>query len=79
MAHLNNLTNLYADALGSMFDEIPKSVLAAIAVSALTCGGDEIAFAAHRVAAEWQALYDNGIVAQRLGKLARAQSQGTPA
>ena len=67
-----NTYNCYAGQLGMMFDEIPKTVLAAIAVSALTSGGDELEHAAARVAEEWGILHDNGIVSQKPGKFARA-------
>lgn len=72
MAHMKNRSNEYAAQLGAMFDEMPKSVLAAIAVSALTCGGDYIEEAAARVAHEWAILNENGIVPQRPSKSARA-------
>jgi hypothetical protein len=48
-----------------LFEKCPKSVFAAIAVSALTCGGDYLDEARERVTAEWWALYDNKIVAQK--------------
>ena len=72
MAHLKNLHNEYAAELGGMFDEMPKAVLAAIAVSAITCGGDHLDKAALMVAAEWATLHGQGIVPQAPGKLARA-------
>ena len=72
MANLKNKTNGYQWALGlSLFDEIPKSVLAAIAVSAVTNGGIDIEAAAFRVAKEWDVLHANGIVPQKPGKAAR--------
>lgn len=63
--HMKNKTNEYANALGDILDKAPKTVLAAIAVSALTTGGDEIQYARIRVLNEWQVLYDNGIVSQK--------------
>jgi len=57
--------NAYAAELGDLFDRIPKAVLAAIAVSALTTGGDYLQHARFRVLTEWAALYANGIVPQR--------------
>lgn len=63
--HLKNLHNEYASALGPLFEEMPKAVLAAVAVSALTIGGDEIDQAAERVAREWCVLHQTGIVPQR--------------
>lgn len=71
MANLKNLRNGYELELGKLFDEMPKSVVAAIAVSALTMGGDFLEEAKQRAAREWQALYDAGIVPQRPGKVAR--------
>lgn len=54
------LGNAYEDSLGDL--KIPKSVLAAIAVSALTNGGDELEHAKERVLEEWGALYINDVV-----------------
>lgn len=71
MAHLNNHVNDYQRELGAMFDEMPKSVLAAIAVSAMTCGGDNLDEAKTLLANEWRILFDNGIVQQKPGKIAR--------
>jgi len=56
--------NDYSRAL-SFYDQAPKAVLAAIAVSALTCGGDSLEEASDRVAEEWWCLYEAGIVSQR--------------
>lgn len=70
MAHLKNLTNEYAAQLEALLDECPKAVLAAIAVSALTSGGDHLEKAKLVVAEEWRALYRAGIVPQRPGKVA---------
>jgi hypothetical protein len=68
----NKVQNAYALSVGgALYEEIPKAVWAAIAVSALTCGGDQIDEAAKRVAAEWWALYDAGIVPQPPGRFAR--------
>jgi hypothetical protein len=66
------LGNDYARQLGKLYNEIPKSVLAAIAVSALTCGGDQLETALERVAEEWDILHQNGIVKQKPSKTARA-------
>ena len=73
MGNLQNLNNDYARQLGWLFDEIPKTVLAAIAVSALTHGGNELDEAAKLVAHEWDVLHANGIVPQKPGKLAKAE------
>lgn len=71
MAHLKNLQNDYAKELGELFDEMPKSVIAAIAVSALSYGGDRLGEARKLAAHEWRILHLNGIVQQRPGKAAR--------
>lgn len=64
-------SNEYAEAVGQeLYDGIPKAVWAAIAVSALTNGGDQLDRAAERVGAEWQALHTAGIVPQAPSKLA---------
>lgn len=78
MAHLGNLSNPYQAELGDLFDEMPKSAIAAIAVSALTMGGNFLDEAAQRTAREWQVLYDAGIVAQRPGKIARKINAENP-
>lgn len=57
--------NEYSRALGKMFEECPKEILAAIAVSALTVGGDWLPEAQQRLADEWLALYEAGIVRQK--------------
>lgn len=56
--------NGYAAALGSIFEDAPKAVLAAIAVSALTVGGDYLDDATSRLVTEWHALHLSGIVPQ---------------
>lgn len=58
--------NEYAEAVGPKFYErCPKAVFAAIAVSALTTGGDRLHEADERVLKEWWALYHSGIVTQK--------------
>jgi hypothetical protein len=76
--HLKNLNNDYARELGALFDEMPKSVIAAIAVSALTMGGDYLDEAAIRAAREWQVLHDAGIVQQKPSKTARKLNAENP-
>lgn len=62
---VTKITNDYAMAAGrDIYESIPKAVWAAIAVSALTCGGDHLDEAADRVLAEWTILHSNGIVPQ---------------
>lgn len=58
------ITNEYARTLGGVYDDMPKAVLAAVAVSALTVGGDLLDEAAVRVVTEWDALHNAGIVPQ---------------
>ena len=65
---ISKIGNEYAAQLGRMFDEMPKTVLAAIAVSCLSQGGDYLEKAQARAAREWQVLHENGIVQQRPGK-----------
>jgi len=68
----NKVQNDYALAVGgALFEEIPKAVWAAIAVSALSCGGDQIEEAAQRVAQEWKIWHEAGIVPQAPGRFAR--------
>ena len=62
---LNKIHNEYAAEVGEVFDKCPKAVFAAIAVSALTLGGDYLDEARDRVIAEWWTLHDNGIVPQK--------------
>ena len=58
--------NVYADSVGPKFyAQCPKAVFAAIAVSALTAGGDKLNEAGRRVLKEWWALYHAGIVPQK--------------
>lgn len=58
-------SNEYAGTIARIFDDIPKAVLAAIAVSALTNGGDNLDEALERVANEWLILWSNKIVPQK--------------
>ena len=71
--HLHAKDNQYASAAGELLDDIPKAVWAAIAVSALTCGGDHLDLAQQKVVQEWLVLHTNGIVPQApRGKTAKA-------
>lgn len=63
--HGGKVGNAYAAELGDLYNAAPKAVLAAIAVSFATMGGDEIEQARARVLAEWLTLYRNGIVTQK--------------
>lgn len=58
------VTNEYSNALGPVYGACPKAVLAAIAVSFATVGGDYLEEAQARILREWQILYQNGIVPQ---------------
>jgi hypothetical protein len=63
---MNKLHNEYAAAAGGkLFEACPKAVFAAIAVSALTVGGDYLEEAELRLLREWWTLYHNGIVPQK--------------
>ena len=58
--------NYYQQSLSEgLYQVCPKAVLAAIAVSALTVGGDYLDAGGRRVLKEWWVLYHNGIVPQR--------------
>jgi hypothetical protein len=56
--------NCYAAQIRG-YDKIPKAVLAAIAVSYASGGGDWLENASDNVLNEWRILYNNGIVPQR--------------
>jgi hypothetical protein len=58
------LSNEYSAQLGKLYHEIPKAVFAAIAVSALTGGGDRLDDATAEVIREWSVLHRNGIIPQ---------------
>ena len=58
-------SNQYADELGALFAAIPKTVLAAIAVSFASQGGDRLDEARVKIMEEWRYLYENGIVPQK--------------
>jgi hypothetical protein len=64
--NINYRDNEYQTALGKLFGAAPKTVCAAVAVSSLTCGGDWLEKAQERFAYEWRALYNAGIVPQKL-------------
>jgi len=57
--------NKYAAELGRLYDDIPKAVLAAIAVSYASTGGDHIDDAVPNILREWGILHENGIVPQK--------------
>ena len=54
--------NYYAEKVGA---ELYAAVLAAVAASALTVGGDYIDRAGVEILREWWCLYDNQIVPQK--------------
>lgn len=71
------IVNEYAYAAGrDFFEEIPKAVWAAIAVSSITQGGDYIENARKLIAEEWDVLHTQGIVPQRPNAAARAAIAG---
>lgn len=47
-----------------VYDAAPKSVLAAIAISRLTLGGDRLDLATRALVTEWDTLHSNGVVPQ---------------
>lgn len=63
--HLSAKPNEYSNTIAQIIDDIPKAVLAAIAISALTQGGDRLNEAMYRVSNEWLILWSNGIVPQK--------------
>lgn len=71
--HLGNLRNEYAAKLGLIFDECPKAVLAAIAMSYFINHEAWQDDPVTGFCAEWETLSQNGIVPQKPGKLARQQ------
>ncbi len=69
--HLNFKSNEYADLIdSSLYRDMPKTVLAAIAVSfIIRLEGQVIEDIDGYLHDEWKALYQNGIVPQRPIKL----------
>ena len=68
------IMNEYAEMIGSdLYRRAPKAVVAAIAVSVLTQGGDYLEDARQRFLAEWDALHAAGIVPQAPPKSARLE------
>lgn len=66
MTAVSKKSNPYADLIDPvLYAQTPKAVLAAIVVSLLSGGGDDPRYLNERIRAEWQALYDNGIVPQK--------------
>ena len=65
------VSNEYVDQIDrKLFYRIPKAIFAAIAISALTQGGDFLEDAQERLVNEWKILYENRIVLQRPPKWA---------
>lgn len=62
---INKVSNEYAEELGSLYDRIPKAVLAAIAVSYASNGGYDMEHAVDNILAEWQCLHNNHIIPQK--------------
>lgn len=63
--HMKAKPNEYQRELGPLYDAAPKAVFAAVVVSLLSCGGDDMAGVAEKFRKEWETLHDNGIVPQR--------------
>ena len=63
--------NAYSSTFPGLFENIPKSVLAAVAASFGTNGGDCLEQAAYRIAREWETLHNQGIVSQPLTSVAK--------
>jgi hypothetical protein len=61
---INKISNEYARAFGDLYERTPKAVFAAIAFSALTCGGDNWDGGQAALLKEWRTLHANGIVPQ---------------
>jgi len=57
-------SNEYADAMGELYYTIPKSVLAAIAVS-FACRDGDFSDVENELLKEWMILFENGIVQQK--------------
>ena len=62
---IGKVGNEYASQLGSLYNEMPKAVLAALVVSWLSSGGDHMEGVAGAALYEWWTLYYAGIVPQR--------------
>lgn len=64
-----NRSNAYAEAIEpKLYARIPKAVLAAVAVSILSNGGDDLDGASARILEEWEILHANGIVPQGVAR-----------
>lgn len=69
--------NGYAAAVAH-YPKIPKAVFAAIAVSALTRGGEDLDEATDEILKEWRILHANGIVPQRPPSAPRVPTTTNP-
>lgn len=64
---INKLSNAYVDSLpAGLYEDTPKAVWAAIAISLATCGGDRLDAAAQALVKEWRILHENNIVPQAI-------------
>jgi hypothetical protein len=64
---INKKLNEYVAAVPrEVFEDTPKAVWAAIAISLATCGGSNLDDAARAVVREWGILNQNGIVPQTI-------------
>lgn len=67
MQYNDKLLNEYVAAVPrKVYEDTPKAVWAAIAISLATCGGDRLDDAARAVIHEWSMLNQNGIVPQAI-------------
>jgi hypothetical protein len=67
-------SNEYADAISDeLFDALPKSVLAAIAVS-FACRNGDFNDVDNRILKEWMTLHENGIVPQKPLKIRKEKT-----
>ena len=71
MSGLNQTPNEYSRQMGPLFDAMPKTVIAAVAVSFASNGGDYLSLAERQIAYEWYILWESGIVTQKPNKRAR--------
>lgn len=67
--------NSYARAL-PFYSKIPKAVIAAIAVSFASRGGEDMLGMSQAILREWEALHANGIVKQKPLKYGETMKDG---
>ena len=62
----------------AVYEDIPKAVWAAIAISLATCGGDRLDDATRAIVHEWSLLNQNGIVPQAVPARLRQYDRPDP-